>query len=200
MKGIFRFIGVAVFLFVFEFQTKAHPHLFIDADIQVELDSIGINRIQVSFAFDKMYSRDLISRFDTDQNGTISNEESNNMQENAFSNLINYNYFIHVIYHKNEIKFTSVYDFKARIKDDDIVVYSFALKPNIIIGSTTAIIKIAPYDHTYYIDVSLNKESVSIDNSYGYYYDYNIIEDKQLAYYYDQIFPDCIVLKLINYN
>lgn len=195
MKKGKRTFYLAIILFLSVIQAKAHPHLFIDADITISLDSIGIDYLEVSFAFDKMYSNDLISRFDKDKNNCFSNDEIKNIQENAFSNLVNYNYFTHIFYHNKEIKLNSVSDFMACIKDD-VVVYSFKLKPNITISNNTEIIKIAPYDHTYYIDVSLNSDNVVVDNTYGYYYSYDIIEDKQLAYYYDQIYPDCIVLNI----
>ena len=135
----------------------------------------------------------LKSNFDTDKNGFFSKEEIKIIQKKAFSNLINYNYFIHIITHKKKIKFRNVSDFNV-YKKEDAIVYTFTLKPDIAINSNNETIKIAPYDQSYYIDVALKKRSLKFENTEGYSYSYRIIVDEQMAYYFDQIFPDCIVL------
>lgn len=175
--------------------TNAHPHVFIDTDITVGFNNAGLAYIKVAFVFDEMFSSDFIKNFDIDKNNILDEKEIKNVQENAFSNLVNYNYFIHVVVKGKKISFANVYDFNAKIQDQTVV-YSFMLKPNIDIGDESQTIKIAPYDHSYYIDVALNKQNISFENTDGYIYSYKVIEDEQLAYYYEQIYPECIVLKV----
>lgn len=181
-------------MFVFCSRTNAHPHVFIDTDITVGFDSNGLGYLKVIFVFDEMFSSDFIKNFDTDKNGILDKKENSVIQEKAFSNLINYSYFTHVVAKGKEIKFTGVSNFNAKIKNQ-IVIYSFILKPHIPIGyDAQQTIKIAPFDKSYYIDVALNKQNISFENTNEYSYSYKIIEDKKLAYYYEQIYPECIVL------
>jgi len=173
----------------------AHPHVFINTDITVCFDSVGIGRLRIAFSFDKIFSTDLKNNFDADQNNVFSDEEEKEIKEYAFSNLVNFNYFIHAVAKKKELTFSGVSDFYAYVKGD-VVVYSFVLVPNIAVGKEVQTIKIAPYDHSYFIDVSLNKENLKFENAGGYTYSYKVIDDKQMAYYYDQVFPDCVVLNV----
>jgi len=193
MKRLFIFLILSVLILSQSWQIKAHPHVFIDTDLTIGFDSTGLGYLKVTFVFDEMFSSDFIANFDTDKNGFFSKEEIKIIQKKAFSNLINYNYFIHIITHKKKIKFRNVSDFNV-YKKEDAIVYTFTLKPDIAINSNNETIKIAPYDQSYYIDVALKKRSLKFENTEGYSYSYRIIVDEQMAYYFDQIFPDCIVL------
>lgn len=189
----FSVLFITMLIFIGSKNAFAHPHVFIDTNIAIDFDDSGIGYLDVTFSFDNMFSADFISQFDTDQNNKIDEQENKTIQEKAFSNLENYNYFVHVIVSGQKLEFKEVYYFQAQIKNN-IVVYSFKLKPNIPIEKESATIKIAPYDQSYYIDVALNKKDLKFENTEDYSFSYEIIEDKSQAYYYDQIYPDCLVL------
>lgn len=194
MKNVTLFI-VLVLILLCNKHVAAHPHVSVETGITVHFDSEGIGYLDITFTFDEIFSYDFLENFDTDHNNIFSAEEIKFVEQNAFINLLNYNYFIHVIDNNEEIQFKNYTNFSVHTKGD-VAVYTFTLQPGIKIGSTPKTIKIAPYDHSYYIDVYLDKENLSFENTDGYSFNYDIIRDKKQAYYYGQIFPDCVVLNV----
>lgn len=192
MIKIFTTFSVFVFLIQLSY---AHPHIFIDTEVTVCFNDAGISKLKVTFYFDKIFSEDLMQNFDANNNNSFEASEIEQIKENAFSNLVNFNYFVHAIYHNKKIVFKDVSDFSATIKGN-VVSYSFTINTDFAIGANMEYIKIAFYDHSYFIDVSLNKETVKFENPNTFTYKYSVIEDKKLAYYYNQIYPDCMVISI----
>src|SRR5690554_2795646 len=101
----------------------AHPHIFIHTDIDIYYNATGIEKLHVQFHFDEIFSEDLMQNFDADKNKSFSTKEIAEIKSKAFSNLKNYNYFIHIRAGGKKITIEDVSNFSARI-DDGIVIYS----------------------------------------------------------------------------
>jgi ABC-type uncharacterized transport system substrate-binding protein len=172
----------------------AHPHIFIHTDIDVYYNATGIEKLHVQFHFDEIFSEDLMQNFDADKNKSFSTKEIAEIKSKAFNNLKNYNYFIHIRAGGKKITIEDVSNFSARI-DDGIVVYSFDVQKHIPVSRENTTIKISPYDHSYYIAVYLNKQNIRFHNTDSFIHNYSVIEDKSQAYYYEQIYPETIVLQ-----
>ncbi|MBI9055789.1 MAG: DUF1007 family protein [Bacteroidales bacterium] len=174
-------------------KVKSHPHVFVDVDIAIEFNEYGFKTLYVSFYFDNMFSENLKHSFDINNNDVFDTDEIEQIRLNAFSNLVNYNFFIHLFNKNKEMKFNKADNFKAIIKDE-LVIYSFSLNLNLPISNNTESFKIACYDDSYYIDALINKENVKFINTKEYTYSYMIEEDKTQAYYYEQLYPESIFL------
>ena len=173
----------------------AHPHVFITTEVGTVFDSTGICGFRVKYYFDPVYSQNLVQEFETDKNGTFEEAELKVLQEKAFSNLINYSYFLHVWAGGKKITHGDVSDFNAFIEYDELI-YTFFIHTRIPVGPDEMKIKIAIYEHTYFLDVSLDEKKVTFENTSFYQLDYAVIKDKTLAYFYDQVYPPCIVLNV----
>ena len=195
MKFSKKIIVVTLLLFAFQIEALAHPHVFIETELTICFDKEGINKFKVKYNYDKMFSEELKQNFDTNKNNFFEASEIENIRTKAFSNLVNYSYFIHIRSRGKKIKNGDVSNFTAVITDNGVY-YSFNLNTKIPISKTANIYKIATYEHTYYLDVTYKHNSTKFENTDYYDYTYKVIEDKSQAYYYKQIYPETIVLSI----
>ena len=195
MKFLKTIIVVTLLLFGFQIKVLAHPHISIETELIIYFDENGISKFKVKYSYDKMFSEELKQNFDVNKNNFFESSEIENIRTKAFSNLVNYSYFIHISNQGNNIKNGNVSDFTAVITDNEVY-YSFSLNTKIPLSKVTKVYKIATYDHSYYLDVTYKHNSIKFENTDNYAYTYKIIEDKSQAYYYNQIYPETIVLSI----
>ena len=134
-----------------------HPHTFIDSTIECEFDSSGLKGFWINWTFDQMFTAQLIMDYDLDRNGSLSKEEVLDIKENAFSNLINFNYFTYITENKNTFRPMEVRSFSASIKGKDIF-YRFFIPYTSIAADNGNRVIIAVYDDTFFCDVALKSD------------------------------------------
>lgn len=176
-------------------RTKAHPHVFIETGITVFMTENSIDSLQIVFNFDRMISEELRTGFDKNKDNQFDVDEILEIQNKAFSNLVNYNYLIHIIHDNKELKIDTVYQFNAEYLDG-VVSYNFSIYTDIDINNNQDKVKIAAYDHSYYMDVVIDEDLLDFLYPYELDIQYKVIEDRSQAYYYDQIYPQCVVLTI----
>jgi ABC-type uncharacterized transport system substrate-binding protein len=183
-----------VFILLGLMKTYAHPHVFIDTKITVVFGQNTIEKLFVQFDFDPMFSAELIHGFDANASRQFEKNEIKNIYKNAFSNLKDYNYFIHFVDAGKKLTFTSVSDFNASINSAGKVQYTFTIDTDIKTNIANKKVKMAAYDHSYYFNVRLEKANVSFINQEQANFTWSFIQDKSMAYYFDQIYPNCAVI------
>ncbi len=176
-------------------KVKSHPHVFVDVDMTIEFNDNGLYKLHIRFYFDDMFSENLKLGFDKNKNRVFDPDEVEELRLNAFSNLANYNYFIHFIHKEKELEFSKASDFNAIIKDGKVI-YSFELDIDLPVNNSEEKYRLACYDDSYYVDALLNKENIKFLNKEGYTFSYKIEEDKSQAYYFEQLYPECIFLSV----
>ncbi|MBI9068273.1 MAG: DUF1007 family protein [Salinivirgaceae bacterium] len=186
------------FLFLFvvliHIDIKAHPHVFIETNITICFNHDNIDKLLICFDFDQMFSADIKQTFDKNNNAIFEPDEIEEIRKNAFSNLVNYNYFIHVIDGGSKLKIDSISDFKASINTKGKLQYFFTINTNINTVTPNKKIRIAAFDHSYFIDVALHEKGIKFINNSKVDYSWKLVEDKNMAYYYGQIYPSTVVL------
>jgi len=187
-------ILLLLLFFIFSsYYAESHPHIFIKTGVTVCFSNNTINKLKIEFEFDKVFSQELLQTFDKNKNKIFDESEIKNIEEKAFSNLVNYNYFIYITDNEKKITSDNIANFTSSYKDG-VVTYYFEIITNINITETQKTVKIAAYDHSYYFSVEIN--SVNFENNHFISSNYEIIEDKKQAFYYNQIYPDCLILNL----
>lgn len=173
---------------------SAHPHVFISAKLKLCFVNDTMQKIEVEFLFDKMFSNDLLMGFDKNGDKYFDASEMKDLEKNAFSNLANYSYFIHITDGNVKKDISKVSDFRAELNDNEIT-YKFNVYTNIGVGTNPKTLKIAVYDHSYFIAVNVDHQGIEFEGIDKDSFSYNIIEDSKQAYYYNQIYPECIVVR-----
>ncbi len=158
MKQILKTVLTALFLLCINFSAYTHPHTFIDSEIECEFDSAGFRGFWINWTFDPMFTAQLIMDYDLDRNGSFSEKEIADVEENAFSNLINYNYFSYITENKKTFRPEEVSDFSAAIKGKDVH-YRFFVPYTSSAKEKGNKIIIAIYDDTFFCDIALKSFS-----------------------------------------
>ncbi len=182
-----------LFLVFSSYIVSAHPHIFIKTGVTVCFNGNLINKLKIEFEFDKVFSQELMQTFDNNKNYTFEQSEIEILEKKAFSNLVNYNYLIYVTDNDKKLTTDNITNFTASYKDG-VVTYKFEIITDIKISESKKTVKIAAYDHSYYFSVEI--KSVKFENDNFISSSYEIIEDRKQAFYYNQIFPDCIILSV----
>ena len=70
-----------------------HPHVFADYSFGAVFDERGLVGVEVYWRFDRMFSSQIIDRFDVDKDKRLSKSEQKAVREVAFAELPDVNYF-----------------------------------------------------------------------------------------------------------
>ncbi len=108
----------------------------------------------------------ILTDYDSDKNYTFSPTEVKDIENNAFSNLQNYGYFMHVYVDGIRENISSVTEFNAYM-DDKQLVYTFFVPVNAPGLYDWRTVDLAIYDETFFCDIGfIENKPVS---SRGYY-------------------------------
>lgn len=175
---------------------NAHPHVFIISQFSLSYNSEGVKGINVNWTFDQMFTELMLEEFDSNSDGEFNDKEVKNLYNKAFINLKKSSYFTHIFIENKEIAITSTQNFNAIIKDGQMQ-YSFFIPIKVAISNQQKVISIYSYDDSYYMDIMIDEENpLEYDNNLGFKSDYSIIEDENKAYYFEQIFPQALIINL----
>ncbi len=164
MKHIFRISITAVFFIFTTLTLYSHPHTFIDSEVECEFSRTGLEGFWISWTFDPMFTAQIIMDYDIDRNGSFSETEILDIEENAFSNLINYNYFTYITENKRTFRPDNVTGFSASISGDDVC-YRFFIPYRSAISNNGNRVIIAIYDDTFFCDIAM-KSANCLENSF----------------------------------
>ncbi len=175
---------------------NAHPHVFIISKFSLSYNNEGVKGINVNWTFDQMFTEIMLEEFDSNSDGNFNSDEVKVLYNKAFINLKKSSYFTHIFIENKEIEINSTQNFNALIKDGQLQ-YSFFIPMEIALSNQKKSISIYSYDDSYYMDIMIDEENpLEYDNSLGFKSDYSIIEDENKAYYFEQIFPQALIINL----
>lgn len=187
------FIGVLILIFGLPLFAQAHPHVFIDTHIKVYFDDKGVSGFKMTWTFDALFTELMVDEFDEDFDEQFSKEEQKVIYAKAFTNLKKFNYFTEVVIQGKPLDIKYVTNFTAAIKNG-VMQYSFFIPCHISANSTDKKVDVYTYDSSYYMDLSLTKESISFTKSQDYKITYQVADDSENRYYFEQISPQVLHL------
>ncbi len=191
LKYIFLFI-----LYMVPFLSFSHPHVFIDNRIAVVFNEKGLKGFNHEWTFDEMFSSTIIQEFDLNADGEFGEEEIKKVEEGAFSNLKEYEYFTDIKINGHQFKIQKVNSFYAEI-DSGVMVYEFFIPCEVIAGLEKQEVIISVFDPTYFVQVMLATEDpFSFVDTLNVEFSYEVFEDEGNSYYYGQIIPEALKLKI----
>jgi len=130
---------------------QAHPHVFIDAHLDVQFSADGLSGIRVEWIFDTMFGSSLIADYDRNKNGRFDPQEIALIEKQAFSNLVNFNYFTYLINGDRRHDVRQVSDFKASIIGKTVL-YAFFISFALTWDEIDTTLVIGFFDKTNYCD------------------------------------------------
>jgi ABC-type uncharacterized transport system substrate-binding protein len=189
-RVLFYFVFFLLSTFVF-----AHPHVFIESSFIFVFNSTGLSGIQVKWILDEMFSSTIMMDYDRNRNNFFEESEIKAVEQGAFANLRNYNYFLHIQcdYVNNSVSYVT--NFKAEITNNRVVYYFF-VPLGIKAKAAGSLISVGCYDQTYFCDISYAKGApVRLRDSSRYACSWKIVDDKKNAYWGGFIIPKIVLLE-----
>ena len=184
--GFLIFLGIAVTVY-------GHAHVWIDGAVIIKFDEQGMSGFRQGWVMDEMFSNMLIHDHDKNMNKKLEPEEVKDIYENAFTNLKNFEYFTHVKINGKPFTVKYVQDFNATIVNDSVV-YHFFIPCHVKADLMDKEVRISVFDESFYTNITIPKEQVSLENDSEYNCRYEIKKNKDDAYYYGQVYPEEIIL------
>lgn len=193
-RVIFSLALIVFVVFVHVPLLAPHPHVFTYSSIKVVFDEYGLAGFEVKWVFDEMFSNMIVHDFDKNRNSHLEPSEIKDIKDGAFSNLKNFDYFIHIKINNKAFKVKFVRDFSAEIKENALI-YRFFVPCHVSAGSSFKEVRISIYDISFYCSVFLTKNSVDFKNTSSYELHHQIGRNKKEAYYYGQVYPEEIIVR-----
>lgn len=161
-----RIIIPLLFFFISQSFIAAHPHMFIDTKLRFEFNDSGLIGYRVTWWFDGGFTAMILTDYDLDKNYTFSPAEVRDIENNAFSNLENYGYFMHLYLDGVRKEVTAITEFDAYL-DGKRLVYEFFIPVEVPGRYDWRTLELAIYDETFFCDIGyIEKNPLS---SKGYY-------------------------------
>lgn len=143
----------------------AHPHVFMDVELSFVFDPQGLAGIQQRWVFDEMFSAQIVDMVDANDDGRLTEAEARKIEQEAFVNLKNFNFFSHVLVDGRKVAFSKATQFVARQKNG-ILSYEFLLPCSVPAqAGAKRHLTIAVYDQSYYSDVMLSEAKPKLLNA-----------------------------------
>jgi ABC-type uncharacterized transport system substrate-binding protein len=130
---------------------SAHPHVFIAHTVTVVTKDDGLRALRFSWVFDEMFSATLRASFVKGSPDKLSKETVAQIEQKAFANLANFNYFIDLTVNGEPFKITRVTDFDVMFTGTRAV-YQFVVPLDEIKRQPKNVIEVAIFDPEYFID------------------------------------------------
>ncbi len=166
----------------------AHPHVFIHAAVDAVFDREGLAGFRVRWVFDEMFSSTIRMDYDLNDNSQFEPSEVKALEKGAFSNLKNFNYFVHVDIQGKPFEVSFVKDFDAEIKGEKML-YAFFVPCHVRATDRFKDIHVAIYDPEFYCSVFLVEDPLAYENREPYETSYRVEDNPDRAYYFGQIIP-----------
>ena len=129
-----------------------HPHVFMDTRIEAVYDGEGLGGFWITWRFDKVFTAGILMDFDGDKNERLSASEIAVIEDRAFSNLVNYRYFLYIRSAEGQYRPSSVESFTAYMEGGRVH-YRFFVPYALAIGREEVKVNIAVYDETFFCDI-----------------------------------------------
>jgi ABC-type uncharacterized transport system substrate-binding protein len=181
----------------------AHPHVFMDTRIEAAYGNQGLSGFWITWRFDKVFTAGILMDFDSDKNERFDPGEVAVIEDRAFSNLVNYNYFVYINSPKGTFRPRRVESFTAYMEGGRVH-YRFFVPYPLPIGEGEVKVNIAVYDETFFCDIGyVDTAPMLLPASDTFSGDYTIREDRGIHIDYTandgsrgSTFPRQVVLTL----
>lgn len=173
----------------------AHPHVFIENRVAFDFAGEKVTAIAVHWAFDEIFSDDLLMQFDADGDGAFDALESRAVAEGVLPNLAQFHYFTYVYVDGKLLEAIPPADFVASAAGR-IVSFRMIVKLPQPVDPQAQALAIEVNDREYYVSVELAEtDPVALQNAGGVNCGATIRDDHENAYFGGFVYPQEIALQ-----
>ncbi|NDV26072.1 DUF1007 family protein [Desulfovibrio sp. JC010] len=188
-------LGAMLFCLLGPAKASAHPHVFVDCSLTFEFNDNGLAGVRQKWWFDEMFAAMILGDFDKNHDNKLTPDEAKALEQGAFVNLKNFNYFTRILVDGKEHTPIEAIRFKPSIEDGTLV-YEFFV-PLQIADKAKHVVMVAIYDESFYTAVQMDPQNKVLGISGKYKTSLDLEPVAEMAYFYDQIVPEAAVLTLL---
>lgn len=189
--------GAAIFAFVLFAvaapAARAHPHVWITSISTFIFENGRIVALDYEWRFDELYGALLVEEFDRNRDRRFDAAETKVIQEKAFANLKEFNYFTALRAGAEPITVAGVENFSVAV-EKRIAVYRFRLLLPRPIDPIREAVALSVYDPSFYIEILFDKDDPVRFAGTAQPCGFEIGEDKANPIYFGSVFPLRIAL------
>ena len=196
-SGITLFILLTATSVLFVSQkAQAHPHVFVDCSLTFEFDAEGLKGIRQKWWFDEMFANMILGDFDKNHDNRLTPQEAKELEQGAFINLKNFDYFTHIYVDGLPIKSVEAVEFKPAIEDSTLV-YNFFVPVRITKDKRKHVAMVAIYDESFYTSFQMDPKNKLVNQPAGYNTTLSLEPVPDMAYFHGQITPEAVILTIL---
>ena len=141
-----------------------------------------------------MFATMILGDFDKNHDNKLTPDEATALEQGAFVNLKNFNYFTRILVDGNDHTPVEAIQFKPSIEEGTLV-YNFFVPLNISDGAKHTVM-VAIYDESFYTAVQMDPQNKVRGEEGKFQASLNLEPVAEMAYFYDQIVPEAAVLTM----
>ncbi|WP_419781415.1 DUF1007 family protein [Maridesulfovibrio sp.] len=192
--SLLMLIGATLFCLLSPVKASAHPHVFVDCSLTFEFNDKGLAGVRQKWWLDEMFSAMILGDFDKNHDSKLSPDEATALEQGAFVNLKNFNYFTRILVDGKEHTPVEAVQFKPSIEEGTLV-YNFFVPLNISDGAKH-VVMVAIYDESFYTAVQMDPRNKVLGLSGKFQTSLELEPVSEMAYFFDQIVPEAAVLTM----
>lgn len=173
----------------------AHPHVFVDCSLTFEFNGNCLSGVRQKWWFDEMFAAMILGDFDKNHDNKLTKKEATELEQGAFVNLKNFNYFTRILIDGKERNPIEATEFKPSIEEGTLV-YEFFVPLNIT-DSAKHIVMVAIYDESFYTAIQMDPQNKVLGINEKFKTTLELEPISEMAYFFDQIVPEAAVLTLL---
>lgn len=184
-----RFSLAAVLLLIGVLPAGAHPHVWIDAVVTLAFKDGRIVAVRQEWTFDEVFGSAIIDQFDKNKDNKFDAKELAALEQGAFANLREFNYFTHLSVDDRDVPTKTVTGFAARVEKGKLV-YSFTVPVEPGVDPLKSRVVLGLYDQSYFVDIQTgDRSAVKYQGNGAMDCRTQLAENTRKPIYGGQIFP-----------
>lgn len=144
---------------------SAHPHVFIDSRVSLHMTGSEITYVRAHWTFDRFFTQMVMMDFRLDPSGTFAAEQIREVEQGAFRNLENYDYYTHISVDNTPVDIDAIENFHASLNSDGRLVYRFDIPLRVDLARADRRIEISMYDESFFTDMIFADDYFAVDGS-----------------------------------
>ena len=184
-----RVAGLAALALAWSEPAAAHPHVWIDARATLRFEAGAITAVAMRWRFDEVFSDFIIGDYDRNGDGAFDVEETQLVDQEAFSALSDLDWLTHLRVDEVAMKLLAYRDFTITA-ENGIVTYGFELPLPEPLDPAGKDVTLGVYDDSFYIDVAMEEsEPILFTGEPPEACRYEMVEDTKHAIYFGMVNP-----------
>lgn len=184
-----RFSLAALLTFLVAMPAGAHPHVWIDAVVTLAFKDGRIVAVRQEWTFDEVFGSAIIDQFDRNKDKKFDAKELAALEQGAFANLREFNYFTHLSVDDRDVPSKTVTDFTARVEKGKLV-YSFTVPVEAAVDPLKSRVVLGLYDSSYFVDIQTgDRSAVKYEGNGAIDCRTQLAENMRKPIYGGQVFP-----------